>query len=109
MSHKANIVIPSDDEDVRINQGISVDVDNPELTSADVQAMLPPSRFVPASVSAKRIRSLRTEADYKEALREIERYFDNEPAPGTPEAARFDALTAAINEYDKRCDLSDLT
>lgn len=48
------------------------------------------------------IRPLRTEADYAWALREIEQYFDNEPAPGTPEAARFDALTAAMNEYDNK-------
>ncbi|HVY57269.1 MAG TPA: hypothetical protein VHA77_05405, partial [Xanthobacteraceae bacterium] len=43
---------------------------------------------------------IRGEADYEKALAEIERYFDREPAPGTPEAARFDALAAALAHYD---------
>jgi HTH-type transcriptional regulator/antitoxin HigA len=36
------------------------------------------------------IRPLRSEADA--ALNEIERYFEKEPKPGTPEADRFDLL-----------------
>ena len=43
---------------------------------------------------------IRSEADYEKALAEIERYFDREPAPGTPEAARFDALAAALASYE---------
>jgi HTH-type transcriptional regulator/antitoxin HigA len=43
---------------------------------------------------------IRSEADYEKALAEIERYFDCEPAPGTPEAARFDALAAALACYE---------
>ncbi|MGC5748410.1 hypothetical protein J4P41_07185 [Gluconobacter sp. NFX36] len=65
MSRKDNIVMPSDDEDALINQGISMDADNPELTVADIQAMLPPVQVVPSPVAVKRIRSLRTEADYE--------------------------------------------
>lgn len=38
------------------------------------------------------IRMIRTEADYDRALAEIERDFDRQPEPGTPEADRFDAL-----------------
>ncbi|MBR0560033.1 helix-turn-helix domain-containing protein [Neokomagataea anthophila] len=46
------------------------------------------------------IRPIRTNADYDWAVQEIEQYFDNEPAPMTPEAERFDVLTALINAYD---------
>ena len=31
-------------------------------------------------------------------LNEIERYFDNEPKPGTPEADRFDLLALIIKD-----------
>jgi hypothetical protein len=37
-------------------------------------------------MAKKMIRPLRSEADYDAALNEIERYFENEPKPGTPEA-----------------------
>jgi HTH-type transcriptional regulator/antitoxin HigA len=35
---------------------------------------------------------LRSEADYDAALAEIERYFEQEPRPVSPEAGRFDLL-----------------
>jgi len=44
------------------------------------------------------IRSIRSKADYDAALNEIERYFDNEPKPGTPEADRFDLLALIIKD-----------
>ena len=37
-------------------------------------------------MAKKMIRPIRTEAEYDAALEEIERYFENEPKPGTPEA-----------------------
>jgi HTH-type transcriptional regulator/antitoxin HigA len=43
-------------------------------------------------MAKKMIRPLRSEADYDAALNEIERYFEKEPKPGTPEADRFDLL-----------------
>lgn len=46
------------------------------------------------------IRPIRTEADHDWALREIERHFAEEPAPGTPEADRFDVLAALIGQYE---------
>lgn len=46
------------------------------------------------------IRPIRTDADYNWAVQEIEQYFNNEPEPMTPEADRFDVLTALINAYD---------
>jgi HTH-type transcriptional regulator/antitoxin HigA len=48
------------------------------------------------------IRPLRNEADYDWALSEIEQYFRDEPAPGTPRADRFDVLAAMIAEYEGR-------
>jgi HTH-type transcriptional regulator / antitoxin HigA len=48
----------------------------------------------------KVIHRILTEAEYETALDEVERYFDQEPAPGTPEAERFDELTRAIESYE---------
>jgi HTH-type transcriptional regulator / antitoxin HigA len=45
-------------------------------------------------------RPLRSEADYDQALTEIERYFDSEPKPGTPSADRFDLLALLIEDYE---------
>jgi HTH-type transcriptional regulator / antitoxin HigA len=49
-----------------------------------------------------KIRAIRNEADYDWALAEIERYFRNEPKPGTTEAERFDVLAALIEAYEAR-------
>ena len=46
------------------------------------------------------VRALHTEADYKWALTEVERYFDNPPKPGTNEADRFDVLSTLIEKYE---------
>jgi HTH-type transcriptional regulator/antitoxin HigA len=48
------------------------------------------------------IRPLRNEADYEAALDDIERYFDKEPARGTPAADRFDLLALVIDDYEKK-------
>lgn len=48
------------------------------------------------------IRPIRNEADYDCALAEIERYFDREPEPGSPEADHFDVLAALIEAYERR-------
>jgi HTH-type transcriptional regulator/antitoxin HigA len=53
-------------------------------------------------MARKMIRPLRTEVDYDAALAEIERYFDNEPKPGTSEADRFDLLALVIEDYERR-------
>jgi HTH-type transcriptional regulator/antitoxin HigA len=45
-------------------------------------------------------RPIRTEAEYKAALVEIERYFVHEPKKGTPEADRFDLLALLIEAYE---------
>jgi HTH-type transcriptional regulator/antitoxin HigA len=52
---------------------------------------------------AKKIdRPLRSEADYDAALEDIERYFEKEPKPGTPEADRFDLLALIIEDYERK-------
>jgi HTH-type transcriptional regulator/antitoxin HigA len=53
-------------------------------------------------MAKKVIRPLHSEADYNVALNEIERYFENEPKPGTPEADRFDLLALIIEDYERR-------
>jgi HTH-type transcriptional regulator/antitoxin HigA len=50
----------------------------------------------------RNIRALHNEADYDWALQEIERYFDKEPARGTPEADRFDVLATLIEAYEAK-------
>jgi len=53
-------------------------------------------------MAKKMIRPLRSEAAYDAALREIERYFEKEPKPGTPEADRFDLLALVIEDYERK-------
>lgn len=48
------------------------------------------------------IRSIKTETDYGWALKEIEQYFEHEPALGTPEAERFDVLATLIEAYEAK-------
>lgn len=47
------------------------------------------------------IRPIPNEADYDAALKEIERYFENELAPGTAEADRFEVVAALIGAYER--------
>ena len=56
MSRKTNIIMPTDEEDARINQGIALDSDNPELTEADFQAMRPAVEVATALAKARRVR-----------------------------------------------------
>ena len=53
-------------------------------------------------MAKKMIRPIRTEAEYDEALEEIERYFENEPKPGTAEADRFDLLALIVEDYERK-------
>jgi HTH-type transcriptional regulator/antitoxin HigA len=53
-------------------------------------------------MAKKVIRPLRSESDYDAALDDIERYFENEPKPGTPEADRFDLLALIIEDYERK-------
>jgi HTH-type transcriptional regulator/antitoxin HigA len=53
-------------------------------------------------MAKKMIRPLHSEADYNAALKQIERYFESEPKPGTPEADRFDLLALIIEDYERK-------
>ena len=44
--------------------------------------------------------AIHDEAEYRAALTEFESYFDDEPAPGTIEADRFEALGLALARYE---------
>ena len=46
------------------------------------------------------VRALHTDADYEWALKEVERYFDNPPEPGSDEADRFEVLSVLIEKYE---------
>jgi HTH-type transcriptional regulator/antitoxin HigA len=46
------------------------------------------------------IRVITSEAHYDDALREVERYFDHEPEPGSAEEARAAELMALIEGYE---------
>lgn len=48
------------------------------------------------------IRPIRTPADYEAALKETSKYFDNEPAPGTPDGDRFEILLTLIQAWEAR-------
>jgi HTH-type transcriptional regulator/antitoxin HigA len=53
-------------------------------------------------MAKKMILPLHNEAEYEAAVDEIERYFDQEPARGTPEADRFDLLALVIEDYERK-------
>ena len=53
-------------------------------------------------MAKKVIRPIRSEGDYDAALEEIEKYFENEPDLGTPEADRFDLLALIIEDYERK-------
>ena len=48
------------------------------------------------------VRPLKSESDYEQALKEIEKYFQEEPELGTPEADRFDMLALVIADYEAK-------
>ncbi len=56
------------------------------------------------------IRPIKTEDDYKAALRDVSAFFDNEPVPGSAEGDRFEVLLTLVEAYEaKHCpiDLPD--
>ena len=48
------------------------------------------------------IKPVRTEADYKAALREVSAYFDSEPEPDTPDGDRFEILLTLVEAYEAK-------
>ncbi|WP_457332383.1 hypothetical protein [Rhizobacter sp. P5_C2] len=52
------------------------------------------------SKAAMTLRPIRTEVDYKAALKQVEPYFDDEPKPGSEAGAHFAALVTLIEAYE---------
>ena len=48
------------------------------------------------------IQPIRTESDYKAALRQISILMESDPAPGTPEGDRLDILATLVQAYEAR-------
>lgn len=48
------------------------------------------------------IRPIKTEEDYKAALREVSALFDNEPVSGSAEGDRFEVLITLLEAYEAR-------
>jgi HTH-type transcriptional regulator/antitoxin HigA len=48
------------------------------------------------------IHPIRTESDYRDALRELSAYFDNEPEPGTEDGDRFEILATLVEAYETK-------
>lgn len=49
----------------------------------------------------KDIGTITNDADLASAISEVSKYFDHVPAPGTPEAERFDTLSMLIAAYEE--------
>ena len=48
------------------------------------------------------IRPIRTDEDYRAALKGVSALFDNEPEPGTPEGDYFDIMITLIEAYESK-------
>jgi HTH-type transcriptional regulator/antitoxin HigA len=48
------------------------------------------------------IRPIRTEDDYRAALREISAFFDHEPEPGSSDGDRFEVLLTLVEAYESQ-------
>ena len=48
------------------------------------------------------VKPLHNEQDYDWAIREVTRYFEAEPVPGTADGDRFEVLSTLIKEYEDR-------
>ena len=48
------------------------------------------------------VRPIKTEADYRWALAEVEHYFEHQPDPGTPDGDRFEVLADLIEACENR-------
>lgn len=46
------------------------------------------------------IKPIRSEQDYRETLREVSCFFDDEPEPGTPDGDRFEILLTLLEAWE---------
>lgn len=49
-----------------------------------------------------KIKPIRSENDYQEALRALSAWFDNEPEPGSPEGDCFEILAALVEGWEAK-------
>ena len=56
MPRKPEFIMPTDDEDAKINQGIALDADNPELTEGDFLQAQTAQKAAPTLANARRVR-----------------------------------------------------
>jgi HTH-type transcriptional regulator/antitoxin HigA len=48
------------------------------------------------------IHPIRTDEDYKVALRDVSAYFDSEPVPGSADGDRFEILLTLVEAYESK-------
>lgn len=48
------------------------------------------------------VKPLHNEQDYDWAIREVTRYFNSEPVPGTADGDRFEVMSTLIREYEDK-------
>ncbi len=48
-----------------------------------------------------KLKPIRTELEYDEAIRELEKRFADDPKPGTPKADRLEVLILLVNHYEE--------
>jgi HTH-type transcriptional regulator / antitoxin HigA len=48
------------------------------------------------------IHPIRSETDYRNALRELSAWFDDEPTPGTPDGDRFEIMLTLVEAYEAK-------
>ena len=48
------------------------------------------------------VKPIRTEDDYKAAMRMLSSFFDNEPEPGTEEGDRFEVMLTLVQAYEAK-------
>lgn len=48
------------------------------------------------------LRPLRTDEDYRAAMREVSAYFEQEPEPGSPEGDRFEILLTLVEAFEAK-------
>jgi YgiT-type zinc finger domain-containing protein len=85
--------------------GLVTEAETMEELSAKLNSMVPEllvANSYPDGGLAMKILPIKTKEDYKAALREASAFFDNEPAPGSTEGDRFEALIRLIEAYETK-------
>jgi hypothetical protein len=85
---------------------IDKDVANRQANQAKINALSTNNHVLSTKINAlithENIKPITNESDYKETLREVSAYFDNEPELNTPEGDRFEVLLALVEAYENK-------